>query len=36
MNEQSIGVRVEPLSDEMVVVPKDTEEHEIYEIHGFF
>ncbi len=28
--------RVEPLSGEMVVVPKDTEEHEIYEIHGLF
>ncbi len=28
--------RVEPLSGEMVVVPKDTEEHEIYEIHGIF
>lgn len=28
--------RVEPLSGEMVVVPKDTEDHEIYEIHGLF
>jgi hypothetical protein len=28
--------RVEPLSGEMVVVPKDTEEHEIYQIHGLF
>jgi hypothetical protein len=28
--------RVEPISGEMVVVPKDIEEHEIYEIHEFF
>ncbi len=28
--------RVEPLSGEMVVVPKDTEDDEIYEIHGLF
>jgi hypothetical protein len=28
--------RVEPLSGEMVVVPKETEEYEIYEIHGLF
>ncbi len=28
--------RVEPLSGEMVVVPKDTKDHEIYEIHGLF
>ena len=28
--------RMEPLSGEMVVVPKDTEEHEIYEIHCLF
>jgi len=28
--------RVEPLSGEMVVVPKDIEEHEMYEIHNFF
>jgi hypothetical protein len=28
--------RVEPLSGDMVVVPKDTEEHEIDEIHGLF
>ena len=28
--------RVEPISGEMVVVPKDTEEHEIYQIHGLF
>jgi len=28
--------RVEPLSGEMLVVPKDTEDHEIYEIHGLF
>jgi hypothetical protein len=28
--------RVEPLSGEMVVVPKDIEDHEIYEIHGLF
>ncbi len=28
--------RVEPLSGEMVVVPKDAKEHEIYEIHGLF
>ncbi len=28
--------KVEPLSGEMVVVPKGTEEHEIYEIHGLF
>jgi len=28
--------RVEPLSGDMVVVPKGTEEHEIYEIHGMF
>lgn len=28
--------RVEPLTGEMVVVPKGTEEHEIYEIHGLF
>jgi hypothetical protein len=28
--------RVEPLSGEMVVVPKDTEDHEIYEIHDLF
>ena len=28
--------RVEPLSGEMLVVPKGTEEHEIYEIHGMF
>ena len=26
--------RVEPLSGDMFVVPQDTEEHEIYEIHG--
>jgi hypothetical protein len=28
--------RVEALSGEMVVVPKDTEDHEIYQIHGLF
>ncbi len=28
--------KVEPLSGEMVVVPVGTDEHEIYEIHGFF
>jgi hypothetical protein len=28
--------KVEPLSGDMVVVPKETEEHEIYEIHGLF
>jgi len=28
--------RVEPVSGEMVVVPKDIEEHEMYEIHGLF
>ena len=28
--------RVEPLSGEMVVVPKDIEDHEIYEIHGLY
>ncbi len=28
--------RVEPSSGEMVVVPKDSEEHELYEIHGLF
>ncbi len=28
--------RMEPLSGEMVVVPKDTEELEIYQIHGLF
>lgn len=28
--------KVEPLSGDMVVVPKGTEEHEIYEIHGLF
>ncbi len=26
--------KVEPLSGDMLVVPKGTEEHEIYEIHG--
>ncbi|MCP4397419.1 MAG: hypothetical protein GY801_09005 [bacterium] len=26
--------RVEPLSGEMLVVPQDIEEHEMYEIHG--
>jgi hypothetical protein len=26
--------RVEPLSGDMFVVPKDAEEHEMYEIHG--
>ncbi len=28
--------KVEPLSGDMVVVPKETEDHEIYEIHGLF
>ncbi len=28
--------RVEPLSGEMVVVPKDIDERDIYEIHGLF
>ena len=28
--------RVEPLSGELVVMPKDADEHELYEIHGFF
>ncbi len=28
--------RVEPLSGDMVVVPKGSEEHELYEIHGLF
>ncbi len=28
--------KVEPLSGDMVVVPKGTEEHELYEIHGLF
>jgi len=28
--------RIEPLSGEMVVVPKGTEEHQIYQIHGLF
>lgn len=28
--------RLEPVSGEMVVVPKDIEENEIYEIHGLF
>ena len=28
--------KVEPLSGDMVVVPKDTKDHELYEIHGFF
>ncbi len=28
--------KVEPTSGEMVVVPIGTEEHEMYEIHGFF
>jgi hypothetical protein len=28
--------RVEPLSGEMVVGPKGSEEHELYEIHGLF
>ena len=28
--------RVEPTSGDMVVVPKGTKDHEIYEIHGLF
>lgn len=28
--------RIEPLSGEMVVVPKGTEEHQIYQIHAIF
>ena len=28
--------KVEPLSGDMVVVPKGTEDHELYEIHGMF
>jgi hypothetical protein len=28
--------RVEATTGDMVVVPKDSEDHEIYEIHGLF
>lgn len=28
--------KVEPLSGDMVVVPKETEDHELYDIHGLF
>ncbi len=28
--------KVEPLSGDMVIVPKETEDHELYEIHGLF
>lgn len=28
--------KVEPLSGEMVVVPKGADDHELYEIHGLF
>ena len=28
--------RVEPISGEMLVVPKDIEEYKLYEIHGLF